>query len=79
MRGVVEAAAEGDLGDRSMRLGRRWRDRPATLQPALPQIMREIIAGALKQILKIALRNAFDLRDACRRDVGIAELAFDAS
>jgi hypothetical protein len=39
--------------------------------------MREVVAGRLEQLLQIALRNPFRLRDPRRRDLGIAELAFD--
>ena len=77
MRGVAEAASERDIGYGAMRFGRACQIGPATLQSALAQIMREIVAGAREQLLQISLRDAFHLRDACRRDVGVAQLAFD--
>jgi len=64
-------------GHRTMRLGRICQIGPAALQPALTQVMREIVAGAFEQLLKIALRDTFYLRDPRGRDIGIAELALD--
>src|ERR1700728_1997167 len=52
MRCVAETAAEGDIGHRSMRLGGVGQIGPTTLQPAFAQIMRETVAGTLKQFLK---------------------------
>ena len=77
MRRIAEAVAEGDIRHRAMRFGRDSPDRPSALQPALAQVMREVVAGGFKQFLQIALGNAFDLRDARRRDFGIVEPAFD--
>ncbi len=77
MGGIAEAATEGNVGHRTMRLGRICQIRPAALQPALAQIMREIVPSAFEQLLKIALRDTFYLRDPRRRDIGIAELALD--
>src|SRR5947208_15353697 len=55
MRGVVEAVAVSDLGDRMMRLRGIGQFRRCPLQPALAQIMREARTGAFEQLLQVTL------------------------
>jgi hypothetical protein len=51
MRGIIEAVAIGDFGDRMMRLGRARQFRRGALQAALAQIMRKTAAGTFEQFL----------------------------
>jgi len=77
MRGIIEAVAEGDFGDRMVRLGRVRQFRRGPLQPALAQVMREAASRALKQLLHVALGYPLGLRHPRRRKIGIVKLAFD--
>ncbi len=60
-----------------MGLGRIRQIGPGPLQPALADIMREIVVDALEQLLQIALGNTLRLRDPRRRQIGIIQAAFD--
>ena len=77
MRGVAKAVAIGDFRNRLMRFGRIRQIGPGALQPALPNIMGEIVADAFEQLLQIALGYPLGLRDARGREIGIVEPALD--
>src|ERR1700742_3169093 len=77
MRGVTKTVTICNFGDRVMDFQGVPETRPRALQPALAEIMAEIIAYAFEQFLKIALRNTFVLCDARRRQFGVSKLALD--
>ncbi len=77
MGGVVETAAEGDLGHGQRRLSGAGEIGSRALQSPLADVVAETVAGALEEFLQVALRDAFGLRHARRRELGIVEPAFD--
>jgi len=77
MCGIAKAIAIGDFRDRPVRLGGTGQIGPRPLQPAFANVMGEIVADPLKQLLQIALGDAFGLGDARRREVRIVEPALD--
>ncbi|MEH2470568.1 hypothetical protein V1284_002012 [Nitrobacteraceae bacterium AZCC 2299] len=77
MRGVIEAAAIGDFGNRMLHLGRIRQVGPSSLQASLAQIMRKTAAGAFEQFLQVALGDTLGLGHPRRRQIRIAEPALD--
>ncbi|BAL76916.1 hypothetical protein S23_37180 [Bradyrhizobium cosmicum] len=60
-----------------MRFTRVRQVRPGALKPALPNVMGEIVANRLEQLLQVTLGDSFGLRDARRHQFGIVEPALD--
>src|SRR5690348_37009 len=77
MRGVTEAAPIRDFGDRAIRFRRIGKIAPCPLQPALANIMAEIVTCPFKQLLQITFGNSFHLRHARRSELGIVKPALD--
>ena len=77
MRGIVEAAAKGDLRYGLMGLGGTRKIDRGAVQSTLANIMGETVARALEQFLEVALRDPLDLGDARRCEIRVVEPALD--
>ena len=60
-----------------MRFHRIGQIGPGALQAALADVVGEVVADSLEQLLQIALGNPFRLRDTRRHQIGIVEAALD--
>ena len=77
MCGIAKTVSVGDIGNRSMRLGRIGQIGPGPLQTPLANVMSEIVSSTLKQFLQISFGDALSLGDARRRKFGIVEPPLD--
>lgn len=60
-----------------MRLGWVGKVGPGALKTSLANVMGEVVADRLEQLLQVTLGNALGLRDTRRHQIGIVEAALD--
>ncbi|MET4831468.1 hypothetical protein ABIF44_000875 [Bradyrhizobium japonicum] len=77
MCGIAKAVGVGDLRNRAMGFRGVGQISPGTLEAAFADVMGEIVADRLEQLLQVALGNPLGLRDARRHQFGIVEPPLD--
>ncbi len=77
MRGIAEAPAEADVGDRNLGINGIGEIGAAALQPAMAQMMRETVMHRVEQLLQIAGGDAVLGRDRGEGQIGVAEPGVD--
>ena len=75
--GIAEPVTVGDLGNRMVIFPRVGQVGPGALQPALADIVAEIITDPFEQLLQVSLGNPFALCHTRRRQAGILEPPLD--